>query len=75
MKNTTVLLKNGTKQLIAFEIQLKNATITIKNLVFSGRKIQGCELIGRPGKVSIGDQLETTFEVKRRPFGDCFEDN
>ena len=25
--------------------------------------------------VSIGDQMETTFEVKRRPFGDHFEDN
>ena len=37
MKNTTVLLKKGTKQLIALEIQLKNATI--KNLDVSGRKI------------------------------------
>ena len=37
--------------------------------------IQGCELIGRLEKVSIGDQMETTFEVKRRPFGDHFEDN
>ena len=36
---------------------------------------QGCELIGRPEKVSIGDQLETTFEVKWRPFGYHFEDN
>ena len=36
---------------------------------------QGCELIGRLEKVSIGDQMETTFEVKRRPFGDHFEDN
>jgi len=35
---------------------------------------QGCELIGRPEKVSIGDQLETTFEVKWRPFGYHFED-
>ena len=36
---------------------------------------KGCELIGRLEKVSIGDQMETTFEVKRRPFGDHFEDN
>ena len=36
---------------------------------------QGCELIGRPEKVSIGDQLETTFKVKWRPFGYQLEDN
>ena len=36
---------------------------------------QGCELIGRPEKVPIGDQLETTFEVKWRPYGYCFENN
>ena len=36
--------------------------------------LQGCELIGRPEKVSIGDQLETTYEVKWRPFGYHFED-
>ena len=38
------------------------------------QECQGCELIGRPEKVSIGDQLETTFEVKWRPFGYHFED-
>ena len=32
---------------------------------------QGCELIGRPEI----DQLETTFEVKWRPFGYHFEEN
>ena len=37
--------------------------------------IQGCELTWRPEKVSIGDQLETTFKVKWRPFGYHFEDN
>ena len=26
-------------------------------------------------KVSIGDQMETTFKVKWRPFGDCSEEN
>ena len=38
-----------------------------------GGYYQGCELIGRPEKVSIA--LETTFEVKCRPFGYHFEDN
>ena len=42
---------------------------------FNFEHTQGCELIGRPEKVSIGDQLETTFEVKWRPFGYHFEDN
>ena len=37
--------------------------------------MQGCELNGRPEKVSIGDQLETTFDGKWRPLGDHFEDN
>ena len=42
--------------------------------LFWSRLEQGCELIGRPEKVSIGDQLETTLEVKWRPFGYHFED-
>ena len=46
-----------------------------KNTFISWKFTQGCELIGRPEKVSIGDQLETTFEVKWRPFGYHFEDN
>ena len=29
----------------------------------------------RPEKVSIGDQMETTFGMKRRPFGDHFKGN
>ena len=37
--------------------------------------MQDCELIGRPEKVSIGDQLETTIEGKWRLFGYHFEDN
>ena len=36
---------------------------------------QGWQLIWRPEKVSIGDQLETTFGMKRRPFGDHFKGN
>jgi len=44
-------------------------------LEFTKLRIQGCELIGRPEKVSIGDQLETTFKVKWRPFGYHFEDD
>ena len=31
--------------------------------------------MGRLEKVSIGDQLETTFGMKRRPFGDHFQGN
>ena len=29
----------------------------------------------RPEKVSIGEKLETTFGMKRRPFGDHFKGN
>ena len=55
-------------------LKIVNIHLTSPSALISWLLMQGCELIGRPEKVSIGDQLETTFEVKWRPFGYHFED-
>ena len=64
-----------TKQIEYSTIEWKYFILPSTDGHFEVAQNQGCELIGRLEKVSIGDQMETTFEVKRRPFGDHFEDN